>query len=154
MTQSDFSKGERRIHMFYGSMTTRTGCTSSILSSGYNIFFFIEEIALSAVYSSAKQIWSFRSSLSNASAEKKNRDVGDGDPARQPPRPGASPRPRPPGARAPRRPGRWKVRPWRGTEPFELYRARSRLYRNEILQENTRWKALAEIFTMHSFALP
>ena len=41
----------------------------------------------------------------------------------------------------------------RGTEPFELYRARSRLYRNEILQENTRWKALAEIFTMHSFAL-
>ena len=41
----------------------------------------------------------------------------------------------------------------RGTEPFELYRARSRLYRNEILQENTRWRALAEIFTMHSFAL-
>ena len=41
----------------------------------------------------------------------------------------------------------------RGTEPFELYKARSRLYRDEILQENTRWKALAEIFTMHSFAL-
>ena len=27
-----------------------------------------------------------------------------------------------------------------------------RLYRNEILQENTRLKALAEIYTMHSFA--
>ena len=34
----------------------------------------------------------------------------------------------------------------------KLYRARSRLYRNEILQENMRWKALAEIYTMHSFA--
>ena len=30
--------------------------------------------------------------------------------------------------------------------------ARSRLYRSEILQVNTRWKALAEIYTMHSFA--
>ena len=27
-----------------------------------------------------------------------------------------------------------------------------RLYRNEILQVNMRWKALAEIYTMHSFA--
>ena len=35
----------------------------------------------------------------------------------------------------------------------KLYRARSRLYRNEILQENMRLKALAEIYTMHSFAL-
>ena len=35
---------------------------------------------------------------------------------------------------------------------FELYRARSRLYRSQILQVNTRWKALAEIYTMHSFA--
>ena len=36
---------------------------------------------------------------------------------------------------------------------FSLHvRARSRLYRNQILQENTRWKALAEIYTMHSFA--
>ena len=34
-----------------------------------------------------------------------------------------------------------------------LQRARSRLYRDEILQENMRWKALAEIYTMHSFAL-
>ena len=32
----------------------------------------------------------------------------------------------------------------------KLYRARSRLYRNEILQENIRLKALAEIYTMHS----
>ena len=34
----------------------------------------------------------------------------------------------------------------------ELHRARSRLYRSQILQVNTRWKALAEIYTMHSFA--
>ena len=32
------------------------------------------------------------------------------------------------------------------------YRARSRLHRSQILQVNTRWKALAEIYTMHSFA--
>jgi len=36
---------------------------------------------------------------------------------------------------------------------FELFRARSRLYRSQILQVNTGWKALAEIYTMHSFAL-
>ena len=30
--------------------------------------------------------------------------------------------------------------------------ARSRLYRRRVLQVNTRWKALAEIYTMHSFA--
>ena len=35
---------------------------------------------------------------------------------------------------------------------FELFRARSRLHRSQILQVNTRWKALAEIYTMHSFA--
>ena len=34
-----------------------------------------------------------------------------------------------------------------------FWQARSRLYRNQILQVNTRWKALAEIYTMHSFAL-
>ena len=34
----------------------------------------------------------------------------------------------------------------------KLYRARSRLYRNKILQVNMRLKALAEIYTMHSFA--
>ena len=35
---------------------------------------------------------------------------------------------------------------------FELVRARSRLHRSQILQVNTRWKALAEIYTMQSFA--
>ena len=35
---------------------------------------------------------------------------------------------------------------------FELFRARSRLYRSQILKVSTRWKALAEIYTMHSFA--
>ena len=34
----------------------------------------------------------------------------------------------------------------------KLYRARSRLYRSQILQLNMRLKALAEIYTMHSFA--
>ena len=34
----------------------------------------------------------------------------------------------------------------------KLYKARSRLYRSQILQVNTRWKALAEIYTMPSFA--
>ena len=33
-----------------------------------------------------------------------------------------------------------------------LYKARPRLYRIQIFQINTRWKALAEIYTMHSFA--
>ena len=34
----------------------------------------------------------------------------------------------------------------------KLRGARSRLYRRRFLQANTRWKALAEIYTMHSFA--
>ena len=34
----------------------------------------------------------------------------------------------------------------------KLVGARFPLYRSQILQENTRWKALAEIYTMHSFA--
>ena len=34
----------------------------------------------------------------------------------------------------------------------KLDRARSRLYRGQILQQNMRLKALAEIYTMHSFA--
>ena len=34
----------------------------------------------------------------------------------------------------------------------KLYRARSRLCRRQILQVNMRLKALAEIYTMHSFA--
>ena len=33
-----------------------------------------------------------------------------------------------------------------------ILEVRSRLYRGQILQVNTRWKALAEIYTMHSFA--
>ena len=33
-----------------------------------------------------------------------------------------------------------------------VLRARSRLYPSQILQENMRWKALAEIYTVHSFA--
>ena len=36
--------------------------------------------------------------------------------------------------------------------PQKLRGARSRLYRRRFLQLNTRWKALAEIYTMHSFA--
>ena len=36
--------------------------------------------------------------------------------------------------------------------PPKLRAARSRLYRRRFLQVNTRWKALAEIYTMHSFA--
>ena len=35
----------------------------------------------------------------------------------------------------------------------KLYRARSRLYRSQILQLNTHVKTLAEIYTKHSFAL-
>ena len=35
--------------------------------------------------------------------------------------------------------------------PPKLRGARSRLYRRRFLQVNTRWKALAEIYTMHSF---
>ena len=34
----------------------------------------------------------------------------------------------------------------------KLDKARSRLYRRRFLQVNTRWKALAEIYIMHSFA--
>ena len=34
----------------------------------------------------------------------------------------------------------------------ELQTARYRLYRSQILQQNMRWKDLAEIYTMHSFA--
>ena len=34
----------------------------------------------------------------------------------------------------------------------KLYRARSRMYRSQILQENMCLKALAEIYAMHSFA--
>ena len=37
---------------------------------------------------------------------------------------------------------------------YELIRARSRLYRSQILQVNARWKALAEIYTMHLNRIP
>ena len=37
--------------------------------------------------------------------------------------------------------------------PPKLRGARSRLYRRGFLQVNTRWRALAEIYTMHSNAL-
>ena len=40
----------------------------------------------------------------------------------------------------------------RELDRLKLHRARSRLYRSQILQVNIRWKALAEIYTMHSFA--
>ena len=36
---------------------------------------------------------------------------------------------------------------------WKLYRARSRLYQSRLLQANTRLKAFAEIYTIHSFAL-
>ena len=36
--------------------------------------------------------------------------------------------------------------------PPKFRGARSRLYRRRFLHVNTRWKALAEIYTMHSFA--
>ena len=37
----------------------------------------------------------------------------------------------------------------RGTEPFELMRARSRLYRSQILQVNIRSKALDKIYKIY-----
>ena len=35
---------------------------------------------------------------------------------------------------------------------LKLWKVRSRLYRRRFLRVNTRWKALVEIYTMHSFA--
>ena len=49
--------------------------------------------------------------------------------------------------------GRWLDVQHRHTaRSGKLYRARSRLYRSQSLQADMRWKALAEIYTMHSFA--
>ena len=52
--------------------------------------------------------------------------------------------------------GRTATPPVPGVEPAVVLRiigeARSRLYRSQILQGNMRLKALAEIYTMHSFA--
>ena len=45
-----------------------------------------------------------------------------------------------------------KLNRWRLLKLIKIKGARSRLYRNVFLQVNTRWKALAEIYTMHSFA--
>ena len=47
----------------------------------------------------------------------------------------------------------WKVRyrtfPWFFSQMSKLYRARSLLYRRQILQENIRWKALDEIYKIY-----
>ena len=63
---------------------------------------------------------------------------------------------RPPAGPGPRRGGAEALRGLRWLRHCEgsgkLDRARSRLYRGQILQENMRLKALAEIYTMHSFA--
>ena len=45
-----------------------------------------------------------------------------------------------------------KLNSWRIPKLIKIKSARSRLYRRRFLQVNTRWKALAEIYTMHSFA--
>ena len=37
--------------------------------------------------------------------------------------------------------------------PRKIKSPRYRLHRSQILQENMRWKALAEMYTMHSFTL-
>ena len=48
---------------------------------------------------------------------------------------------------------RWKIESLGDSKiKFWGFRARFQLYWNQILQENTRWKALAEIYTMHAFA--
>ena len=44
-----------------------------------------------------------------------------------------------------------KLKPGPGPN-YKIKTVRSRLYRGQILQVNTRWKALVEIYTMHSFA--
>ena len=46
----------------------------------------------------------------------------------------------------------WTCRSRMGERSGKLHRARSRLYRGQILQENMRLKALAEIYTMQPFA--
>ena len=50
----------------------------------------------------------------------------------------------------------WKVRyrtfPWFFSQMSKLYRARSLLYRRQILQVNIRWKALDEIYKIYTYA--
>ena len=41
-----------------------------------------------------------------------------------------------------------------GRQIQKINQARSRLYRSQLLQVNTRWKALAEIYTMHLSRTP
>ena len=60
-----------------------------------------------------------------------------------------------PGETGQARDARGDGRAARVAAPGKLYRARSRLHRSQILQENTHsidLKALVEIYTMHSFA--
>ena len=45
-----------------------------------------------------------------------------------------------------------KLNPWVVEKLKKLNQARSRLYRNQILQVNMRWEARAVIYTMHSIA--
>ena len=45
-----------------------------------------------------------------------------------------------------------KLNSWRLLKLIKIKSARSRLHRSRFLQVNTRWKALAEIYTMHFFA--
>ena len=45
-----------------------------------------------------------------------------------------------------------KLNSWRLPKFIKIKWARSLLYRRRFLQVNTRWKALAKIYTMHSFA--
>ena len=48
-----------------------------------------------------------------------------------------------------------KLNPWMVEKFKKLNQARSRLYRSQISQVNTRWKALAEIYTyLRARALP
>ena len=56
------------------------------------------------------------------------------------------------GGAARRRRGTARPGLFRGGSDQHLRRARSRLYRSQILQENMRLKAPVEIYTMHSFA--
>ena len=44
---------------------------------------------------------------------------------------------------------RYRTLPWFFSQMSKLYRARSPLYRRQILQENIRWKALDEIYKMY-----
>ena len=55
-------------------------------------------------------------------------------------------------SRMPTRKGPTRCMAWGRLGSGKLDWARSRLYQNQILQENMRFKSFAEIYTMHSFA--